>query len=289
MYMMRIRVVTTFVIVFGVFVIGWIISTSFQNDEYTKNLEEIEQCLLLADGYQKISCLGPSIAQITKKGSAQTAIDLLQNLQKEGFIPDCHLLAHVVGEANLEKYNFDSGKAFSSCSFGCIEGCFHGVMEAYVSSKVDQTQISSLIKGMCESVSSNSLLRRQCIHGVGHGLLSQNYLSLNDAINACDYFGNTFRIETCRGGVFMENMDLHLNFNEDYLRKILPSICSDIFELNNDDLSFTCVDAIGEGLMFYTGHNVEKSYQLCEELPSIYVSICKAAAKKERDIVGRHL
>jgi len=41
-------------------------------------------------------------------------------------------------EANLKKKDFSVGKAFSTCSLGCIEGCYHGVMESLISHDDDK-------------------------------------------------------------------------------------------------------------------------------------------------------
>jgi len=243
-----------------------------------------ERCLSKAHSYEKILCLQQYFKEFTKSNSAELAMAKAEEFKAEGVIDDCHLIAHYIGEANLEKSNFDFGRALSTCSLGCIEGCFHGVMEAYVSQKTDSLEFRSGITTMCDSVSSDPLLQRQCIHGIGHGLIARGYLPILDAVGMCQIFEDTYSQDTCLGGLFMENMDGYLLFNETYLRDKIPTICEDTVELKDQELTSSCIDAIGEGLMFYTGHNLAKSEELCEELPMDHVSICKKAAAFEEEV-----
>ena len=154
-----------------------------------KEVEAIpDECLVLPRGYERIHCLQPYFEALTYEASAEIAISRAEELKTEGVIDDCHLSAHFVGEANLEKHNWDLGKAFSRCSFGCLEGCFHGTLEAYISQRTEPVDFSTEITTVCNDLGSTPKLKRQCIHGIGHGLLAHNYLPLVEAVEMVPTF-----------------------------------------------------------------------------------------------------
>ena len=81
--------------------------------------------------------------------------------------------------------------------------------------------------------------------------------------------------ETCLGGVFMENMQRHLVQSEDALVEDLPDICRDVIAINNATHTRSCFESIGEGLMFFTGHDMRKSLRLCDRVADGYWDVCK--------------
>jgi hypothetical protein len=190
------------------------------------------------------------------------------------------LAAHFIGEANFEKKQ-DPGKAFSSCSPGCIEGCYHGVMEAYLKKAGNSKDILSRIPELCDSVSNNNVLERQCLHGAGHGILRHQPEALLNAVGLCSYFKTQFAKDTCIGGVLMEYVDTYLTSSEEELIKQLPELCKALIENKDKKLIKRCFKAVGEGLMFYTGHNLEKSKLLCSRLEANYLEICVEGAIEE--------
>jgi len=230
------------------------------------------KCLSKTNEYEKWICLKPYFRALTMEVSASYAIKEAKKLKHEKIIDDCHLLSHFVGEASLEKHNFDAGKAFSSCEFGCIEGCYHGVMEGYLRYETDPRAVIPKVKNLCDNIDSpdsstkEKLLRRQCLHGIGHGLLAHDYLSMSEAVKTCRSFNDEYSEQTCLGGAMMEYMEQYLGVEENYLVKILPGICAPVEKLNDQFALNTCIANIGVGLMFYTKHDLVRSKKMCEEL-----------------------
>jgi len=211
-----------------------------------------------------LRCLRSYFQELTITDSATVAFSEAKRLNDQGVIDDCHLAAHFIGEASYEKFSGDTGKAFALCPLGCIQGCQHGVMEAYVASLEDSSLEISAIANVCDSVSTDTLLREQCVHGVGHGIL-QYAGDIELAFALCDEFNKSDSREECLGGVLMENVDQHLLLSESELKKVLPDLCE--AARKNRNLLQTCLETIGEGLMFYTGHDLDRSKQLCRVLP----------------------
>jgi hypothetical protein len=216
--------------------------------------------------YERLRCLIPYFEKLTRDGSALEAVAEAKKLQKEKMIDDCHLAAHVIGGENLRKNNNDVGKAFTTCTAGCMEGCYHGVMEEYLSQSHDLDALLKQIPHFCDSVSNDLKLRRQCLHGIGHGLLHHD-ISLVEAVKLCRGFGDAYSKRTCIGGVMMQNMNNIMLSDEKTFRSKLAGMCTPIDFFQDQALKSLCVEQIGEGSMFYTGHDLIKSKEFCAELP----------------------
>ena len=268
------------VIFFELGIIG-VRQVTFLNVTSTDNVQGLfeppQECLdKTKDGYSW-SCFRTYFETLTNKISARAAMAEAIKLKSQRTASECHLFAHFIGEENLEKHNFDIGKAFSSCTPGCNDGCFHGVMERYIRNGVDLPNLASKIKSVCDSIGTDYIQKYRCIHGVGHGLFAHSYLSLRDAINTCAAFGSEETEDICMGGLLMENMAqyIELDLDEDQLRKIIPRVCAPIESIAPERM-YTCIYDIALGLMDYTGYNVERTERLCEELQQQnHINICK--------------
>jgi len=269
------------------------------------------------DGNKRWSCFRHYFETLTNKVSASAAMSEAIKLKYQRTTSECHLFAHYIGAANLEKHNFDMGKAFSSCTSGCNDGCFHGVMERAIRNESDPYSIIPRIKNVCDSLVTNTggkgtnvAVKYRCVHGTGHGLAAHNYLPIQDAVSACNAFGPDYWVDVCIGGLLMENVSEYrdLDLGEDNLRKILPQICvpfeslGSAKEAESSDIDLAsepegqkqvykipqiqyteptkildkCVAQIALGLLDYTGYNIERTKELCEELQrQDHISICR--------------
>lgn len=243
-----------------------------------------EACFELPNYYKRIACISPYVAAIVKESSARDAFCRVAGLLREGKIQDCHLLAHVIGEANLEKYQGDAAQALANCPLDCIQGCIHGVMEKLVGRLQEQGQATpSVLLSLCDSLQRDPVAFRQCVHGLGHGLLAHGFLSLQQALQLCEKSPSVEFTDACVSGVLMENFDRYSLLGEEELKALLPSLCRSV--LQDARWFVMCVGAIGEGLMFYTGYDLNKSQGLCETLRALYqeeaVRVCREAALEE--------
>lgn len=223
------------------------------------------RCEKEESAYTRGKCLEPFFSLLTLKTSASQALADAVALQKEGVIDDCHLAAHVIGEANVQKYDGDIGKAFATCPQGCIEGCYHGVMEVYVAQVRSLHEVVEEASSLCKEVGTTTLHRRQCLHGIGHGLVLHNTNGVMRAVELCSSLKEVDEQTVCLGGVFMENMNAYLSVSGEELKSTILNVCAAVRE-NRLDLLPMCLSTVGEGLMFYTGHDVEKSKSFCEVL-----------------------
>jgi len=240
-----------------------------------------QNCMREPDGYKRWTCLGPYFENLTMQTSAKTAVSEASKLKQQRLVSDCHILTHFIGEANLEKHDFDIGGAIASCAVGeCRYGCVHGAVERYSRNEPDPYEFISKISDMCESLEGDFAQKMNCAHGVGHGLFTHNYLSPQEAIYACEALGEQWT-PFCIDGVAMQNVDQYLHLDEEGLREVIPRICAP-FKLEGRQISVPhrlmnyCVTRMASGLLFYTGYDIERSEALCEELPQdVDRSVCK--------------
>lgn len=247
-----------------------------------------KECFGKSNEYDKWMCFNPYFKELVNKVSVVYAMNEAKKFKNEKIIDDCHLNAHFIGEATLEKYDFDAGKAFASCEFGCIEGCFHGVMERYVRYESDPYTAVEKVKNMCDTVSSpnsklEETLKSQCAHGIGHGLVAHGFLPLVEALDACR---SLYYEGRCLGGVAMEYIEQYLALEENELKETLPEICMPFGELDNPVAMHNCVINIGIALMWYTKHDLVRSKELCKELgKQQHIDSCKEGAEIE-DVIN---
>jgi hypothetical protein len=240
-------------------------------------------CLEREAAFERIQCLEPYVQDLTFETSARYAVCRAEQLQSEGIIDDCHLLAHAIGGVALREFEGDPGPAFASCGPGCLEGCYHGVMESFVGSMPDdRAAIIDALADMCTEMDDDDWYA--CVHGVGHGLRHHGLLSLTGAVEACENSGDVHWADVCLGGVFMEQVDIHLTLTLDELAVQLPRICEEL-ATTRPLLLEHCVAAIGEGLMFRTGHDLELVHGLCTHLREPdEVDACRHGADVEADV-----
>ncbi|OGM96263.1 MAG: hypothetical protein A3B86_03930 [Candidatus Yanofskybacteria bacterium RIFCSPHIGHO2_02_FULL_38_22b] len=81
--------------------------------------------------------------------------------------------------------------------------------------------------------------------------------------------------------VHIKNINNILLDDEQTFVKKIPELCKSAESLNNKDVESQCVSAIGEGIMFYTGHNLEKSKKICLILPAKNQRQCLEGAEIE--------
>jgi len=243
-------------------------------------LELTKNCNNIPDSYARTTCYKPFFQSVVYTNSGAYALKLAKELEKDGVIKDCHLFSHHIGASLLEKYNFDVKKAFNFCSKECIQGCYHGVLEEYVStSNWKPEEVSSRGLDLCESITDDKLLLRQCVHGVGHGLIAKKFTPLMNAIEICKGINTPNYRHACLGGVFMEYMDIFLPLNENELVELVAGVCDEVDSLNDIELSSKCYHAVGQGFMFYSGNNLEKSKELCNHVNTTYLEECVNAAE----------
>jgi len=150
---------------------------------------------------------------------------LLQMLSDNEQYPEvfsrCHELTHYLTRLSYQKEQSIS-KVYDSCTSVCHGGCYHGVIEEYLSEKnlsldlsSNYDQIKQEIIKICGQKSDYKvpLLFDECLHGIGHGTMYITDADLPKALKLCDLLEDEQKQQTCYGGAFMENSSSSTNLD----------------------------------------------------------------------------
>jgi hypothetical protein len=232
-------------------------------------------CAALPPGYHKQLCLKPWIQNLARRDGAEAALCAAEEMLAEGAISDCHLLAHFVGEVVVHLNDGDAALSLVACPTTCLQGCGHSVMEEVIEHRnlnaifrrsgreavlVELRQFTAICEGFSESDSETYFV---CIHGVGHGLTNSGFVTPPEAADLCvEILG--VQGGNCASGVFMEHANQYLRLEEADLIAALPTIC----DFADSTWHNLCWRNVGESLMWYFGHQLERVTAECSRLPS---------------------
>jgi len=173
----------------------------------TARLAELAQlrCQSL-DAEARRTCYEDYFLALADSGRVALALGALESLGRavpevEG---DGHSLTHVIGIRAWQPGD-DVADIFRNCSTLYQSGCYHGVIQAYLTSgEVDSTRTVELCD-LIAPMGTDNWLRFQCVHGLGHGLEMAWNWELPRALAGCDWLATSWDRESCYGGAIMEN------------------------------------------------------------------------------------
>jgi hypothetical protein len=141
-----------------------------------------------------------------QEGGPGLALDHLATLAERdtAIMGHGHAYAHEVGRYALARNGGDP-RVYASCTPRFRSGCYHGLIEAYVNKlpRLEQTELAELCAQIAGSVMPE-VARRECAHGLGHGLWFRLNGKYRDALVVCDRLSTPVGQEECRDGVFMQ-------------------------------------------------------------------------------------
>ena len=156
----------------------------------------------------KMQCYQRYLETVLQAEGTEQALTVLEQVtaQDPEALREAHPLVHHVGQRSFARYG-TAPLALSHCRDVFWSGCYHGVLQAFLSSlpTVEQQHILPLCP-TSETVSTYSFQRYNCLHGLGHGLIIQFRYDLLKSLAFCDALPGSWDRESCYGGVFMENI-----------------------------------------------------------------------------------
>jgi len=156
----------------------------------------------------KIPCYKQLFERIIRTQGTEKALDTLQELAAAD--PDVrhysHPYTHHIGKFTFTHYK-DAATAFAHCKDTFWSGCYHGVLEGYVSQfpNLAPKDIASVCSGV-KDPHRPVFMKFQCVHGLGHGLTMHFQHDLFKSLRYCDALPTMWDQESCYGGTFMENV-----------------------------------------------------------------------------------
>lgn len=165
-----------------------------------------EQRCSSLDGRERQSCYEDFFLDVADDRRVTLALRALEELgnRRAEVVAEGHSFTHVIG-IRAWKPGDDLGESFRSCTSLYQSGCYHGVLQAYLTSApVD----SARVVGVCDQIADmyhEPWLRFQCMHGLGHGLEMAWNWDLPKALAGCDWLHLDWDRQSCYGGAIMEN------------------------------------------------------------------------------------
>lgn len=187
---------------------------------------------------------------------------------KQGYIrTNCHQIAHVIGRAAAKKFELNVPITFERGNNFCASGYYHGALESVVTG-IGKQKIIEQINDICKPLKEKSaynLPHYDCVHGLGHGVMSLAEYELYDALIDCDRLTDSWERESCYGGVFMENIMTVFN-NPEYNNKFLDSNrpmfpCTDVEE----KYKYGCYINQTSYALKTNGNNYSAVFELCAQ------------------------
>ncbi|HET9134872.1 MAG TPA: hypothetical protein VFN90_11240 [Gemmatimonadales bacterium] len=183
-----------------------LLATTIATGDTTRLADLVADRCDLETADAKRDCLEATFLAIADSGRVRLALGTLAALGAGDRSVEAHghSLTHVIG-IRAWRPGDDVAAVFKSCNVLYQSGCYHGVVQAYLTAEaVDSLRVVEL----CERISPDGTdhwLRFQCVHGLGHGLEMAWNWDLPKALRGCDWLPGSWDRESCYGGAFMEN------------------------------------------------------------------------------------
>lgn len=235
------------------------------------------ECIRLATHADRVRCLAPYFHAAARSGQTKAALRTLMDLVRHGELDDCHHLAHDFGHVGFEVQG-SLAAAIRAGDAGCLNGYYHGVVEAAVHHAASQGPLE--IAGMCTELRGDGPAYDACVHGLGHGLMHVSGDDVMESRQKCATLPDDYARQRCVGGVYMENSMRYLDLDDARYRAWAPHAC-DGLALPPAERD-ACIGQIGEIAMFYYRHDLMAALGICRAVgggPD--TSACERGARGE--------
>ena len=196
----------------------------------------------------------------------------------------CHPLAHVIGQAAVDKYP-DVSEAYSHGDSLCWSGYYHGVMEG-IAFKLGKEKLYSSLNDICADVPGKekySFDYYNCVHGLGHGLMAISDNELFDSLKHCDTISGSWEQQSCYGGAFMENVIVD---NKEHFTKYLkPDNLLYPCSAADDKYKASCYLMQTSYMLKITHGDFTRVFDICSKAEGSFSAICYQSLG--RDASGR--
>jgi hypothetical protein len=219
---------------------------------------------------------------VRDSGIRSAFADLRRRYDSDGYVKSqCHPLAHVIGRIASEQFE-RPGDAYQYADSFCWSGYHHGVLEGIIG-RVGLNNLPKEINGICANIHDRDRYGfdyYNCVHGLGHGVMSINQNHLFKALAMCDYLEGNWEQISCASGAYMENIIIDgKNHKTEFLKPEDPLYpCNASPEKYTD----TCYLMQTSYMLKINGYDFAKTFEWCENAGNYrntcYVSIGRDAS-----------
>lgn len=211
---------------------------------------------------------------VGQKGVSKAFEALKEEFKTNSYVvSQCHPITHVIGHAAVSLYP-EISEAFKHGDPYCWSGYYHGVMEEVVE-KVGINKISNKLDTICslvEGKSEYSFDYYNCVHGLGHGLMSINNDELFNSLKMCDNLSGSWERESCYGGVYMENVII--DNRGDYTKYLKPE--DPLYPCNAVEYKYksSCYLMQSSYALKVFKYDFSKVFDICRKADDGFTAIC---------------
>jgi hypothetical protein len=209
-------------------------------------------------------CVEQAYGNIAYRRGPAAALARFDEQYGDGSDPACHRVAHTIGSAALARNRGNVAKTFAEGSASCWSGYYHGVLERALLGVrgYRPERLAGVARGLCDDdgVREVTWLAYQCLHGLGHGLMITSGYDLPLALKVCNRLASDWDQESCKGGVFMENISTSYGVRSRWVRDDDP-----VYPCNavaRDDKS-TCYQLSTSRVLQVVGADWERVAEIC--------------------------
>ena len=207
-----------------------------------------------------------------------TFMDLVQLYDENNY--SCHHEGHHLGMW-LYDYTRNLKEALNYATVLCGGSVYHGIFQSYFGGEqfvhnVDKSQI--MITHLCPVGQENVtwLHERDCIHGIGHGLVKLYNYNTTAAVDRCDEFIPLWAQSACSRGVFMENNEYFFETGKgDFDKNDIYSPCDRTTEKFAPQCYYYYPEYNLERNNLTLGYNLTDAFAQCDNIsPDKFVKYC---------------
>jgi hypothetical protein len=207
-----------------------------------------------------------------------TFSDLIQLYDKNNY--SCHHEGHHLGMW-LYDYTRNLKEALNYATLLCGGSVYHGIFQSYFGGEqfvhnVDKNQI--MITHLCPMGQENVnwLHERDCIHGIGHGLVKLYNYNTTAAVDRCNEFIPLWAQSACSRGIFMENNDYFFETGKgDFDKYDIYSPCNRAVEKFAPQCYYYHPEYVLERNNLTLEHNLTYAFAQCDNIsPDKFAKYC---------------
>lgn len=220
-------------------------------------------------------CVEQAYGNMAYREGPAAALERFDEQYGDGSDPACHRVAHTIGSASLARNDGNVARTFAQGSSSCWSGYYHGVLErALVGVRGYRPEkLAGVAAELCEDrgVRAVTWLAYQCLHGLGHGLMITTGYDLPLALKVCNRLGASWDRESCKGGVFMENISTSYGVQSRWVRDddaVYPCNAVDAGDKP------TCYQLVTSRVLQVVGPDWERVAEICAGVESGWTRQC---------------
>ncbi len=231
-------------------------------------------------------CVEQAYGNIAYRQGAKAALRRFDAQYADESDPACHRVAHTIGSAAFARNRGNVARTFANGSATCWSGYYHGVLErALLDVRGYQPErLAAVARDLCDDreVRTVAWLAYQCLHGLGHGLMITTGYDLPRSLRVCNRLGGSWDRESCKGGVFMENISTSYGFRSRWLRDDDPVYpCSAVAPRDKA----VCYQLVTSRVLQVVGPDWERVAEACAGVEAGWVASCFESMG--RDVSGQ--